>query len=299
MDAALRRETTATVNGISQGGTNEAAALTSAVVGTGNFLSGKASTTETAASFGGLYKLSKTTNVYGNVSHGFFFPEVRSVAFNSAGDPASYEGEIIDQVEAGVKHTSGGFTGTVAAFYSNLKNRRSVTFQNTGGGGIAEVVTLLSTKTRGLEANLSYRILPSLTASGNITLSNHEITDGVFLGKELERKPKLFANAALNYDDGSFDASLSLNRQGRAYSSNANTAVLPAYDLWRLTAGYMLRMAGDTSLRLGLGVFNLTNTQGLAEGSPRVGAKQVTGGQFFVGRPILPRRVSFTATYSF
>ena len=51
--------------------------------------------------------------------------------------------------------------------------------------------------------------------------------------------------------------------------------------------------------RLGLGVVNLTNSQGLAEGSPRVGATQVTGGQFFVGRPILPRRISVTATYSF
>ena len=43
----------------------------------------------------------------------------------------------------------------------------------------------------------------------------------------------------------------------------------------------------------------MPNSQGLAEGSPRVGATQVTGGQFFVGRPILPRRISVTATYSF
>mgnify|MGYP001333940515 CR=1 FL=1 len=299
IDATLRRETTSTVTGISQGGTNESAALTSAVYGTGNFLNGKVSTTETAASLGGLYKLSKTTNVYGNVSHGFFFPEVRSVSFNAQGNPASYEGEVIDQLEAGVKHAAGNFTGTVAAFYSKLQNRRSVTFQNTGGGGIAEVVTLLSTKTSGLEASVSYRILPALTASANVTLSDHEITEGAFAGKELERKPKTFANAALSYDDGSFDGSLSVNHQSKAFSNNANTAVLPAYNLWRLTAGYKLRMGGDSSLRFGVGVFNLTNSQGLAEGSPRVGATQVTGGQFFVGRPILPRRVSFTATYSY
>ena len=299
MDATLRRETTVTVNGINQGGTNEAATLNRAVVGSGSYLNGKVSTTETAASLGALYKLSKTTNLYGNVSHGFFFPEVRSVGFNAQGNPASYEGEVIDQVEAGVKHASGSFTGTVALFYSNLKNRRSVTFQNTAGGGIAEVVTLLSTKTTGVEASASYRILPALIASANVTLSDHEITEGVFTGKELERKPKTFLNAALTYDDGSFDASVSLNKQSRAYSGNANTAVLPAYSLWRLSAGYKLRLGGEQSLRLGLGVFNVTNSQGLAEGSPRVGAAQVTGGQFFVGRPILPRRVSFTATYNF
>lgn len=299
IDASLRRERTATVTGISQGGSNESAALTSAVVGNGTFLEGDVSTTETAASLGALYKLSKTTNLYANVSRGFFFPEVRSVAFNAQGNPASYEGEIIDQVEAGVKHAAGGFTGTVAAFYSKLKNRRSVTFQNTGGGGIAEVVTLLSTETTGVEAAMSYRLLPALTVSANVTLSDHEITEGVFTGRELERKPKTFANAALTYDDGRFDASLSVNHQSRAFSNNANSAVLPAYNLWRLTAGYKLKLGGDSSLRLGLGVFNLTNSQGLAEGSPRLGATQVTGGQFFVGRPILPRRVSVFATYSF
>ena len=299
IDADIERETTVTATGLSQGGARESAALTSAVVGSGNFLRGKVSTTETAASVGGLYKLSKTTNVYANLSHGFFFPEVRSVGFNAAGQPASYEGEIIDQVEAGVKVAAGNFSGTAAAFYSKLKNRRSVTFQNTGGGGIAEVVTLLSTETKGLEASMSYRILPTLTASANVTLSDHEITEGAFVGKELERKPKTFANAALAYDDGSLDASVSVNHQSRAYSNNANSAVLPAYNLWRLTAGYKMRLGGDSSLRLGLGVFNLTNSQGLAEGSPRVGATQVTGGQFFVGRPILPRRISVTATYSF
>ena len=299
IDADIERETTVTATGLSQGGARESAALTSAVVGSGNFLRGKVSTTETAASVGGLYKLSKTTNLYANLSHGFFFPEVRSVGFNAAGQPASYEGEIIDQVEAGVKVAAGNFSGTAAAFYSKLKNRRSVTFQNTGGGGIAEVVTLLSTETKGLEASMSYRILPTLTASANVTLSDHEITEGAFVGKELERKPKTFANAALAYDDGSLDASVSVNHQSRAYSNNANSAVLPAYNLWRLTAGYKMRLGGDSSLRLGLGVFNLTNSQGLAEGSPRVGATQVTGGQFFVGRPILPRRISVTATYSF
>jgi outer membrane receptor protein involved in Fe transport len=299
IEATLQRERTTTVTGVSQGGVNESATLNRAVVGNGTYLSGKVSTTETAAAVGALYKLDRNTNLYGNVSRGFFFPEVRSVAFNAAGQPSSYEGEIIDQAEFGVKHAAGRFTGTAAVFTSTLKNRRSVTFQNTTGGGIAEVVTLLSTKTTGVEANAVYRILPTLTASANLTLSDHEITDGVFAGKELERKPKTFANAALNYDDGRFDGSVSVNYQSRAFSNNANSAVLPSYSLWRLTAGYKMRLASEQSLRLGLSVFNLTDSQGLAEGSPRLGATQVTGGQFFVGRPILPRRVSLTATYSF
>ena len=101
------------------------------------------------------------------------------------------------------------------------------------------------------------------------------------------------------YDDGAWDGNVGWNYQSRAFTNNANSAVLPAYHLWRTAAGYRMAMANKQSLRLGLSVFNLTNSEGLAEGSPRLGANQQAGGAYFVGRPILPRRVSATVTYSF
>lgn len=295
----VRREFATTFNGIGQGGTAESPALTSAVFGTGRYQTGTVSTTETALSGGVLYKLSRQVNLYANASRGFFFPELRSVSFNALGAPQSYTGEIIDQYEGGVKYGAGPLTATVAAFYSKLANRRSVTFQNLPGGGIGEVVTLLSTETTGIETAASYRMTRALTLSGNLTMSDHEITEGAFKGKELERKPKLFSNAALVYDDGAVDASLSWNYQSRAFTNNANSAVLPAYHLWRAGAGYRMQLSNGQSIRFGLGIYNLTNSQGLAEGSPRLGANQQAGGTYFVGRPILPRRVSATVTYSF
>lgn len=69
--------------------------------------------------------------------------------------------------------------------------------------------------------------------------------------------------------------------------------------VWQAVLNSAIVAALTMLMSIGLGVFNLTNSQGLAEGSPRVGATQVTGGQFFVARPILPRRVSLTATYSY
>jgi iron complex outermembrane recepter protein len=298
----LNRERTATFNGISQGGAVESAALTSAVFGTGSFLTGTVKRTEWAASIGGLYKLTDDLNVYANLSRGFFFPEIRSVAFNALGQPASYEGEIIQQAELGLKYSQSGLRASVALFWSKLSNRRSVQFQNLPGGGIGEVVLELSTRAYGVEVTGSYQITDALSVDGNVTYTDHKITDSgtaSLIGRELERKPNWFANAGIVYDDGSFDANFSWNYQSTAFANNGNTATLPAYSLFRLGAGYKLNVADEQSVRVGVSVFNLFNSQGLAEGSPRVGANQTAGGQFFVGRPILPRRVSVTATYAF
>jgi len=299
LKGSVNREVAATFTGIGQGGAVEAPTLTSAVYGTGRFLDGSVSTTEWAGSASALYKVDSHLNAYVNYSRGFFFPEIRSVGFDPLGNTQSYKGEIINQGELGVKYADGGFYGTLAAFTSTLKNRRSVQFNNAPGGGIVESVTLLSTRAPGLEASASYRLLRALTLSGNVTLTDHKITEGQFKDKEIERKPKRFANAALAYDDARYDASLSWNYQSRAFTSPLNNIVLPSYSLWRLGGGYKLKLGGGQSVRFGAAVYNLFDRQGLAEGSPRQGTNQVAGGQYFDGRPILPRRVTLTATYSY
>ncbi|MDH4259522.1 MAG: TonB-dependent receptor, partial [Gammaproteobacteria bacterium] len=302
MKGNISRERTATFNGISQGGAVEGAALTSAVYGTGAYQTGEVDRTEYAASAGGLYRLSDVLNLYANYSRGFFFPEIRGVGFSPLGQPASYEGEIINQAELGTKYASGRLTMTAAAFWSNLDNRRSVQFINTGGGGVAEVVTELSTKATGLEATSSFRVTDAISFDANVTYTDHEISKAAnasLVGNELERKPNLFVNAGVSYDDERFDAALFWNHQGDAFANNSNTVVLPSYELVRLNLGYTLTMANEQPLRIGLAVFNLFDSEGLAEGSPRVGNNQTAGGQFFVGRPILPRRYTLTATYRF
>lgn len=301
MEGDLNRERSAT-SIIAQGSGPESAALSTAVFGTGSFQNGNVARTEWAGSIGALYKATDNLNIYGNFSRGFFFPEIRSVAFNALGQTASYEGEIILQAELGVKFKSQGFTGSFAGFWSDLSNRRSVQFVNAPGGGLAEVVTQLTSRTFGLEANASYKVTHALSLDGNVTFSDHKVTDSpnpALIGKELERKPNLFANAGINYDDGAFDASFFWNYQSSAFANATNTVPLGAYSLVRANVGYKIPIGGDQSIRLGASVFNLFNSQGLAEGSPRIGNNQIAGGQFFVGRPILPRRFTVTATYSF
>ena len=51
---------------------------------------------------------------------------------------------------------------------------------------------------------------------------------------------------------------------------------------------------------IGLSVFNLFDSAGLTEGNPRAGiGGQVDDGDFFFGRPILPRRIFSTLTFTF
>ena len=53
-------------------------------------------------------------------------------------------------------------------------------------------------------------------------------------------------------------------------------------------------------IRVSLQVFNLTDEEGLQEGSPRQGVSQSGApSDFFVGRPILPRRTQLRITYDF
>lgn len=74
---------------------------------------------------------------------------------------------------------------------------------------------------------------------------------------------------------------------------------LDGFNIVRLDAGYAFPLGNDESLRFGIAIFNLLDADGVTEGSPRQGNSQVAGGNFFVGRPILPRRLFLRATFDF
>ncbi len=277
-------------------------ALRDVVWGNDSFLRARVATTEWAVALGALYKLTPDVSLYVNAARGYFFPELRSVTFNAAGQAQSYEGEIIRQVEGGVKFASGRFSGTVSGLYTDLKNRRDVTFVNDGRGGIIERVNVVSTESYGLEASLNVRLLPNLRFDGNVTLQDHKFTaferTPAFIGNELPRQPNLLYNAGIYYDDRTFDASIYTNYTGKNFTSEANSIELEDFHIASFDAGYTTG-GPEGALRLGVHIFNLFNSEGITEGSPRQDTNQTSGGNFFVGRPILPRRFTARLTYSF
>ncbi|MDB5456133.1 MAG: TonB-dependent receptor [Caulobacter sp.] len=302
IDGDISRERTATV--VTDATTpNLAPALRDVIWGNDTFQTAKVDTSEWAAAAGALYKLTDNLNLYANGSRGYFFPEVRAVTFNAANMPSSYEAEIIKQAEVGVKYHAGRFSGTLAALYTKLTNRRQILFVNDGAGGFTERVNIVATKSTGLEATFDFDLMQNLKFSGNATLQDHKYTafdtTPANIGHKLERQPDVLYNAGLYYDDGRLDASLFTNYTGENYTAANNAIKLDSFNVVSLDAGYRFAFENGRDVRLGINVFNLLDTDATTEGSPRQDSAQTTGGAYFVGRPVLPRRVTARLTMRF
>lgn len=297
----IRRERTATF--VTDPATpNLAPALRDVIWGNDSFLTAEVDTTEWAVAAGALYRVTDQFSIYVNGSRGYFFPEIRSVTFNALGQVASYEGEIIKQASAGVKYDGGRFSGTLAGFYTKLDNRRQVLFVNDGQGGLTERVNLVGTESYGLEATGSIRLFEGLRVEGNLTLQDHKYTDFDTtpgnIGNEIERQPNLLYNAGVFYDDGQFDFSVFTNYTGDNYTAANNAIELDGWNIVNLDAGVKVPMQG-VNVRAAINVFNLFESDATTEGSPRQDAAQSAGGAFFVGRPVLPRRITARLSFSF
>ena len=297
----IRRERTATF--VTDAGTpNLAPALRDVIYGNDTFLTAEVDTSEWAVAAGALYRITDELNIYANASRGFFFPEIRSVQFNALGEPASYTAEIIKQAEVGLKFGRRGFFATIAGLYTQLDNRRQVLFVNDGQGGFTERVNIVATESYGVEGTLSLELIDNLRFDGNITLQDHKYTDfdtaPTNIGNEIERQPNLLYNAGLYYDDSVFDAAIFTNFTGDNFTAANNAIELEGFNVVNLDAGYKFKF-GEEAVRIAVNVFNLFDTDATTEGSPRQDASQTTGGAYFVGRPVLPRRITARLTFNF
>lgn len=286
------------------------APINTQVFGTGALRSGKASTTAWAFAVGGLYKLTDDVNLYANASAGYFFPQAQGTnsQLNSANrDIVFFEPEPVYQAEVGVKLRSGGFRGYASAFYTGLRKRTSVTFV---GADLTPALLLTESDAFGIELDGNYQATNFLTLSGNFTYQDAKFVGNSptnanptlsVKGKHPERLPKILANLGAQVDMAGFDASVFWNYQGKTYQDSTNNVPLYAYSIWRAEAGYKFGGLGaDNKLRLSVSVWNLFNSQGLAEGNSRAGAIQTGGtGVYFNGRPILPRRITARLTFDF
>lgn len=299
---------------------NLSSVLRDVVWGNDAYLTGQVETTEWAAAFGMLYKLTPDVSLYANGSRGYFFPEIRAVGFfippgtpanaNVNGGTTSYTGEIIKQGEIGFKVRQPWFTLTAGLIYTKLDNRRQVIQVNNGVGGFTETVNLTSTESYGVDATLDLKLTKNLHFAGNLTIQqgkyklSQTLVVGVptpnpaVIGKDLERQPEVLYNAGLYYDDGMFDASFFTNYTGDNYTASTNTILLKGWNVANFDAGVSIPLGG-MDMRIGINIYNVFDTQATTEGSPRQDINQTLGGAYFVGRPVLPRRISGKVTLKF
>ncbi|MCF6181363.1 TonB-dependent receptor [Lutibacter sp.] len=291
---------------------------------TGAFTRAKVNTTGFAASLAALYTINDNLNAYANFSKGYFFPLVRSINVVSnnvvAGD---YKPEDIYQAEMGLKFGTSKFSGTFAGYYTTLTDRVAIQRLNYGGsiGTVDGIKTIQDTKTIGVETSWNWKFANNLSFNGNFTFQGHElnkdertvlqsgtvdgvalvagtVTNGANVGNKLRRQPRVLSLLRLDYDNSKFDSFVSANVRGSQFNDDANLVKLDGFTVIRIGAGYTIPFNENNSLRLGFSVYNLSNSQGLSEGNPRAFAQSSTG-EFFNGRPILPRRTFINATFKF
>ena len=273
-------------------------------VGTNTFQKGTVEASDVAFAIAGLYKLNDNVNLYANASRGYFFPELRGVKFSAPGETQTYETEGIVQGEIGAKIGYNKFSGTANVFYVGLNDRRSIDFVNDGQGGVVEEVSVQSTQTIGFEGTGNYQLAEGFYVDAIITFQNHQFTEvegnADQEGNWLRRQPQFKGTIGLTYNNNNIDFNASATYLGKRFANDANTVELDPYTLVRLSGGYTIGLGQQNeSVRLGIAIFNLLDTQGITEGSPRQGNSQTGASDYFVGRPILPRRVSLTALFNF
>jgi iron complex outermembrane receptor protein len=279
--------------------TSLSTALQNDVWGTGQYHHGDVSTNQYAFAAGILYRYASNLSFYVNGARGYFFPQLNSVTFSSTGQVQAYQGEIIYQAQGGVKFTEGQFTGSVSPFYTELDNLENVSFVNNpnGDGSLIQLTQTVSTQAYGLEGELNIRLTDDIRFTSNLTLQNAKYTayqsEPIAVGNQLLRQPKILYNLGVTYNHGPIDGALYTNYTGSDFTTEANTTLLTGFYVTSLDAGYHVTDA----LRLSLHVFNLFNSQGVTEGNPRILNQSATA--YFVGRPVLPLRVSLKASYQF
>ena len=283
--------------------------LANVLWGNGKYQNGTVEPNAYAAAAGVLYKLDNHNSLFVNGSRGFFMPQLNTVQIDAQNKTQSFEAEIIKQAQAGYKYASGFISGSIAGFYSTLSNRRNINFLNgaTPGSAPVEVVNVISTRSYGTEATLHVRIWEGLSFEGNATYEHDIYTKYTpvaactpdCVGNTLQRQPNVLGNLGLYYKDSKFDAAVFDSYTGRTFTSDLNNIELAGYHIVRLDAGYTRTFSGGDRARIGVSVYNLFDSTGVSEGSPRQGTLQNAGQAYFIGRQVLPRRIMARLSYEF
>jgi outer membrane receptor protein involved in Fe transport len=304
-DAGVRFESINGIGNIEKSATAKNTDGINVAWGTGTFDRFNVSTKSSAIALAASYPITQNINGYANMSKGYFFPELRglSVKYN-AGVPAypKYQPELINQYEAGLKFNYTRLTATAAYFSNTLNDRLVVQYLNVSGA-IQEVSKYISSKSSGFEFTADLELIKNVHIAGMATSMKatytKDETTPANVGKWIERQPQFMYDAGINYNNGKFDLGFSNNYQSKRFGNASNLVTLDPYSIARLTTGYNFSLENKSTLRVSGGIFNVFNSEGITEGNPRAGDTQTNSGNYFVGRPILPRAYYIRFTYTF
>jgi outer membrane receptor protein involved in Fe transport len=280
--------------------------------GTNRFRNFTKDLTDWSASVGLNYVVNDNLALFGAGSRGYKMPSLDDlVELTSQQRVNLLEAQEVYSVEGGVKAQFGRAAFTVNGFYTELRNLLSqgAEVDPVTNGTIWVVRDVPDNRSYGTELEALYSPVSGLQLQGNATIMEAEVAGGGpdslahLKGERLSLAPSTIGNLAALFSPEALSAlqfRADFHWVGERFSEaperrNPEFAFkLPAYTYFNFGAGYTFPDAG---LRLNVDLLNAFQSKGLEEGNPRLAGTGFI--EFFVARPILPRRLQVALTYNF
>ncbi len=209
----------------------------------------------TSYSLGANYALNKDLALFGRVSNGVAFSADRLLYGNPLDGSVPISVNEIDQVEAGAKWRSNGFSLFATLFNARTKESNyEVTTQK---------FTANKYEAKGLELEAAYAY-GAFRLNAGATLTDAKIkasNDGAVVGKQPRRQAKFVYQLSPSYQFGSFDIGAALVGTGKSFGDDGNTITMPAYTIVNAFASYQL----NDKTQLSLSANNVFNTLAYTE----------------------------------
>jgi iron complex outermembrane receptor protein len=243
---------------------------------------------------------------YANASRAYVMPSLDNLLNDVPAQVALFQDETTLQYEGGLKYYSDQFSFNADVFWGELRNINSQgAVVDTATGQVVWVNEYSPvTRSYGIEADVTYSPLSGLFLRGNWTLLKATYGNGVDIGSLINGVPNSIGNLVGTYTWNNFTLEADWhyvgNRIGGINTSFTSTGQLvyiagtslPAYNYMNLGLSYYIP---SQAITLSLNLLNVYQSQGLEEGNPREGSN----GNYFLARPILPRRLTFQVGYQF
>jgi outer membrane receptor protein involved in Fe transport len=266
---------------------------------------------EWAVSVGLNYRFNDNLAVFARGSRGFRMPNFDQwIASGTDDEPGIERGaaENIIQSELGIKFSSSRLALFASGFYTRLSD---ILFSDQVVDPVTgDTRTILNTgDSRAIGTELELILQPSdrfqlstRTTIQNPVFTNLQFDTGQsvldFEGNRVKRIPLVMLTMKPSYSLGALTLYGKWSYFGDRFANNRNSFTLPEYNIVDVGVSYTW---GGVILRAD--ATNLFNTVGLTEGNPRVdetfSEEEVDDIEVFMGRPVLPRALKLSVTYSF
>jgi outer membrane receptor protein involved in Fe transport len=265
--------------------------------------------TDWAGSLGLNYILNDNLAFFAAGSRGYKMPALDDLLEATTQEQVDlFEPKKVQSIEGGIKAQLGRVAFTINGFYTNLQNIISQGAEVDQATGRTTWVIRESpdNQSYGAEVEAILSPLPGLQLQGSATILQAELGGGVdsllrFKGERLAVVPKSLGNVAATFSPQGLpqlQVRGDFHWVGARFSEGPTTRItefqLPAYSYFNFGAGFAIP---NTSVRLNVDLLNAFQSKGLEEGNPRLVGTAAS--EFFVARPLLPRRLLVGLTYDF